>query len=78
MRQVSSYQVNKKKKKSRRNLSDIFQILANNTLVSQYQVYFRTRKTVAIDTVPKETQEEAVTGVLLHLWLILREAKIAL
>lgn len=37
------------------------QILGNNTLVSQYQVYFRTRKAVAIDTVPKATQEEAVT-----------------
>ncbi len=27
--------------------------------------------------VPKETQEEAVTGVLLHLWLILRETIVA-
>lgn len=52
-------------------------ILGNNTLVSQYQVYFRAPKAVAIDTVPKETQEEAVTGVLLHLWPILREATVA-
>ncbi|KAI9517597.1 hypothetical protein NQZ68_004818 [Dissostichus eleginoides] len=36
------------------------------------------QKAVAIDTVPKETQEEALTGVLLHLWLILREANLAM
>lgn len=53
------------------------QILGNSTLVSQNQVYFRTWKAVAIDTLPKETQEDAVTGVPLHLWLILRESKVA-
>lgn len=34
-------------------------------------MYFGTQEAVAIDTVPKETQEEAITGVLLHLRLIL-------
>lgn len=53
------------------------QLLANITLVSQHQVYSRAQKAVAIDTVPKETQEEALTGDLLHLWLILREANLA-
>lgn len=40
-------------------------------------MYFRTREAVAIVTVSKETQAEAVTGVLLHLWLILREVRAA-
>lgn len=52
-------------------------MMGNNTLVSQYEVYCRTQKAVAIETVPKETQEEAVLGVPLHLWLILREANVA-
>lgn len=34
-------------------------------------------KAVAIDTVPKEAQEEAVTGVLLHLQLVPQEDIVA-